>query len=347
MASELISNRIVIDDSYEAIQDYLYREGRTDGLPVAPPTEDRVRRMLASMKLAPGDLIGTIPPAHGQATAEKVAINAVMAGCLPAYFPVVVACIRAMLEPEFVVARVQATTNPVAPLFVLNGPIREELEINCANGALGPGRRSNATIGRAVRLAMINIGGATPGVSDMSTLGSSSKYTCCIGENEEASPWEPLHVDRGFAKDDSTVTVFGAVCFRNILELESKTASGMLITLAGSMTGLGDYGMCFLPGEPLLILSPEHASIFSRDGLSKADVRDALWERACLPVSAYAPEQLPAVVDKMKVTVIDGKIHISRKPEDLIIVVAGGIGPHSQFVQNYSSKPATMRITES
>ncbi|MBI2910235.1 MAG: hypothetical protein HYX92_21545 [Chloroflexi bacterium] len=343
----LASSRIKVGNSYEAVEDYLYEHGWTDGLPIVPPTEDRVQRMLASMKLAPDDVIGVIPTAQAEATAEKVAINAVMAGCRPEYLPVVVAALRAMLEPEFVLGRVQATTNPVAPFLVVSGPIRKELDINCGHGALGPGRRSNATIGRAVRLVLLNIGGAVPGVSDMSTLGSSAKYTCCIGENEEANPWEPLHVERGFSKDESTVMVFGAVCFRNIVESESRSAGNVLITLAGGMIGPGDYGMCFMSGQPVLILGPEHAEIFGNAGMAKVDVKEALWERAFLPLSSYAPEQRESVVNVLKLPVIEGKIHCCRRPEDLVIIVAGGSGSHSQYVQNYSGLPVIKKITDS
>ncbi|MBI2908357.1 MAG: hypothetical protein HYX92_11975 [Chloroflexi bacterium] len=195
---QLRSRRLKVA-SEEAATGFLYEQGWTDGLPVVVPTPDRVEAMLAGTRRRPEDLIGLIPPAMGKATVEKMAINAVMAGCLPSYLPVVIAALEAMVAPEFVLARVQATTNPVAPLAVVNGPIRQKLDINCGHNALGQGRQSNATIGRAIRLILSNIGGAIPGVTDMATLGQPAKYTFCLGENEEALPttWPPLHVEKG------------------------------------------------------------------------------------------------------------------------------------------------------
>ena len=206
---QLEAELIVLPDDYDALQNYYLERGWSDGLPITPPTPERVEAMLSAVSLAPRHVVAQLPPNWGDATVERLAINAVMAGCLPQYLPVIVAGVAAMSDPAFNIYAIQATTHSCAPLFVVNGPIREELGMNSSSGAYGPGWRANATIGRAVRLALLNIGGGHPGVGDMSTQGAPSKYTYCVAENEEANPWEPLHVERGFAPDLSTVTVVG------------------------------------------------------------------------------------------------------------------------------------------
>lgn len=184
-----------------------YQQGWTDGLPIIPPTRTRVDEMIHWLDRLPDEMIGLVPPRQGRATLEKLAINAVMAGCRPEHFPVVVTAVGAILEPSFGLAGVQATTGPHAPLIIVNGPIVRTLNINSESNAFGPGWESNAVIGRALRLVLLNIGGGIPGTVDKSTQGQPSKYTFCIAENEEANPWEPLHVERGFDQATSTVTV--------------------------------------------------------------------------------------------------------------------------------------------
>ncbi|MEA3154612.1 MAG: hypothetical protein QOK44_2201, partial [Betaproteobacteria bacterium] len=174
-----------VSDDLEEAYAALYKRRLTDGLPVIPPTDERVGRMLAGLPLEPTRVIAALPPSGGLATVEKIAINAVMAGCLPDYLPVLVAAVGAMAEPQFNLTGIQTTTNPVAPFVLINGPVRQDIEVNCGAGALGPGWRANATIGRAIRLILINIGGATPGDVDKSILGMPGKYTLCLGELEE------------------------------------------------------------------------------------------------------------------------------------------------------------------
>src|SRR5215467_11235849 len=196
-------------DLADAIES-LFERGVTDGLPVVPPTRRLVDRAVAASGRDGGELIALVPPNYGRATVEKIAINAVMAGCRPDYLPVVLAAVEAMCDEKFDLLGVSGTTDAVAPLVIVNGPIRQALDINAGAGVFGPGWRANATIGRAVRLCWVNIGGARPGVISMSTFGGPGRYTCCIGENEEASPWEPLHVEHGFDPADSTVGVMAA-----------------------------------------------------------------------------------------------------------------------------------------
>ena len=192
----LKAQRIEVAGEYDAVQNLYLERGWTDGLPVTPPTPERVESMLRAVDLPPYRVIAEIPPNWGGATVERLAINAVMAGCLPEYFPVIVAAVDAMSDPAFNLYAVQATTHPCAPLVIVNGPIREALGFNGSSGAFGPGWRANATIGRAIRLALLNIGGGYPGVGDMSSQGAPSKYGYCVAENEELNPWGPLHVDR-------------------------------------------------------------------------------------------------------------------------------------------------------
>ena len=185
-----------VDDSPESVLQLMLEQGWSDGLPMVPPTADRVRRMVEFVRRDPGELIGYINPDGGAATVEKIAVNGVMAGCLPEYMPVLVAAVEAITDPAFNIHGLQTTTNPVAPLLVVNGPIRQQIGINCGRGCLGPGWRANATIGRAVRLLLLNVGGAKPWTTDMAVHGMPGKYAFCIGQNEEESDWEPLHVER-------------------------------------------------------------------------------------------------------------------------------------------------------
>ena len=167
------------DDAAE-IFGRLYEEGMTDGLPVIPPTAERVTAMIGGAELPREHIVAELAPRNGVATIEKIAVNAVMAGCLPAYFPVVIAAVEAMTQPQFNLLGIQTTTNPVAPFVLINGPIRHKIDINCGAGALGPGRRANATIGRAIRLILLNIGGGIPGEIDKSILGMPGKYSFCM-----------------------------------------------------------------------------------------------------------------------------------------------------------------------
>ncbi len=200
----LASQVIELTDSLEAVQAYFLERGWTDGLPVVPPTPERVEAMLAGIDAEPDLVVGKIPPLWGDATVEKVAINAVMAGCRPAALPALVAALEAMLEPAFNLYGVQATTHPVAPLLIVHGPAAARLGMHAGAGALGPGNAANATLGRAVRLCLWNLGGARPGAGDMATLGSPTKYTYALAEREDASPWGPPMRALGAGPGDRT-----------------------------------------------------------------------------------------------------------------------------------------------
>src|SRR5688500_4742969 len=230
MASEL---------DYGAVSELMFEAGWTDGLPTVPPTRELVKRFIDASGRAADERIGALMPLGGIATVERVAANAVMAGCKPEYMPVIITALEAMLEDRFNLNGMQCSTHMASPLVIVHGPIRQTLEINCAGNAFGQGWRSNATIGRAVKLALVNIGGARPPDVDKATLGQPGKFTFCVGENEEASPWEPLHVERGLNASDSAVTVYGAEGLHNVNNQMANSPVDFLTTMASMMSTLG------------------------------------------------------------------------------------------------------------
>ena len=264
--SPLRARRIDIavrDDEFE----FMFDQGFSDGLPLVPPTPERVMRMLSGTQRDLQDVVATVPPNMGEATVEKVAINSVMAGCRPEYLPVVLTAMEAVCTDEFNIHGVMATTMGASPVMVVNGPIRHRLGMNMKLGALGQGNRANATIGRALRLAIRNIGGARPGGTERSTLGNPMKFSMCFAEWEERSPWSPLHVERGFAPEDSVLTVF-AMSSGPTLMVDQDSRTGP--QLAGSL------GMCLetafhprarLFGDALVVVAPEHVDTFVRGRL--------------------------------------------------------------------------------
>ena len=246
-----------------------FDRGWTDGLPVLPPTLAAVEKMFAASGMKADAPVGVIPPLNGVATVEKIAANAVMAGCLPAYFPLVLAALRGMTRPGYNLDGLQTTTGNIAPLAIVNGPCRNTLAINYGANVLGQGWRANATIGRAIRFVLTNIGGARPGGFDKSTMGQPAKYTFCFAENEEENPWEPFHVERGLARDCDTVHMFGASGVYSAVDMASQSATGLLKTFALTMTGGLASGVTST--EVLWVICPEHAAILARDGYSKAE----------------------------------------------------------------------------
>ncbi|MDQ1495935.1 MAG: hypothetical protein QOG69_2418 [Actinomycetota bacterium] len=355
MSEKLRSQTIDVPDSQEAMDGLVVARGWGDGLPVVPPTEQRVMRMLEWSDLPPETVLGTVGPKFGEASLEKLAISAVMAGCIPQYFPVVVVAMQAMLEERFNLYGIQATTHPVAPLIIVNGPIAGELGINSGYNAFGQGWRANATIGRAIRLALINIGGGLPGKLDRATLGSPAKYSFCIAENEHESPWEPLHVERGFDRDVSTVTVFGGEAPHNINDHGSISALGVLTTIAGTMAITGSNNV-YYDAEPLLALSPEHAATVARDGLSKLDVKHFLFEHARIKLSAFSREGIErhhqhrwqgwrreAAKRFLDDPSADVLVPIAARAEDFIVIVVGGPGKHSGFVPSFGATTSVTR----
>jgi len=313
------------DDEFE----FMFDQGFSDGLPLVPPTPERVLRMLAGTKRDPQSLVAVVPPNLAEATVEKVAINAVMAGCLPAYLPVVIAALEAVCTDEFNIHGVMATTMGASPLLVVNGPVRHQLDMNMQVGALGQGNRANATIGRALRLAIRNIGGAKPGGTERSTLGNPMKFTMCFAEWEERNPWSPLHVERGFAADESVVTAFGMTSGPVLMvDQDSRSAS----QLGGS------FGLCldstFHPRargatEVLLVVCPEHVDTFSRDNYSKADLRARIQAVSAKPMRDLVEDEVSGVGLKAAKAVslasdqLDRTLSKFRDDDNIHIVVAG------------------------
>jgi len=332
---DLFSEKIRLNDSLEAVNDWFYDQGWTDGLPIIPPTTERVEAMLRWTDREPAEELGAIPPKYGITTVEKVAINAVMAGCLPEYLPVILTAVEAILEDKFNLYGVQSTTHPCAPLLILNGPLARELGVNSRYNAFGQGWRPNATLGRALRLVLLNIGGGAPGVLDRSTQGQPSKYSYCIAENEPENPWGPLHVERGFTPEVSTVTVCGAENPHNINDHISSTATGILTTIATTMAGMGSNN-AYAFGEPILCLGPEHAAIIAKDGLSKDDIRSFLFTHARVPLELWKSAGMYGMgYGSEDLFPGENAIPLVSKKEHFMIIVAGGAGRHSCWMPTF------------
>ena len=340
------SDILEAEDDLEQINREYYMRGWTDGLPVIPPTEARVQRMLEGTQREPQDILGRIPPRWGDATVEKIAINAVMAGCLPAYLPVLLTAIEAMLESPFNLYGIQATTHPVAPLLILNGPIVRDLDVNNSYNAYGPGWRANATIGRALRLLLLNVGGGIPGKGDRSTQGSPAKYTYCLAENEVRNPWSPLHVERGFRPDTSTVTVWGGESPHNVNDHVSQSAPNLLTTIADTAATMGMNNLYLNDTEMLIALGPEHAATIAADGWSKADVQTFLFEQARVPLKRakhggmWGMQDWPRWLD---VRDEDATIPVVQHKEDIVVIVTGGAGKHSSCVPTFGATRSVTR----
>jgi len=343
---ELISSSIdIADNSPESVFQFMIDQGWSDGLPVIPPTADRVQAMLDYAQQDASELVGYINPDAGPATVEKIAVNAVMAGCLPEYMPVLIAAVQAITEPSFNIHGLQTTTNPVSPLLIVNGPVRETIGLNSGRGTLGPGFRANATIGRAVRLLLLNVGGARPWTTDMSLHGSPAKYISCMGENEEDSIWDPLHVERGFSPDQSTVTVVGAQGFSNCLTFYKEPES-FLTMIASAMADISDNNYLLAAGNPLVILTPGHAQIFSEWGYTKQAVKEALFERCKVPIERFPKET--SVITYEDGFAMDGdRVCPCRSADDIMVVVSGGPEPyHVLYCGNFGDTTAVTKAVQ-
>jgi len=344
-ASEAVAARFEAPDDLDAIN-RLYRDRRwSDGLPVVPPTVERVERMLRHTRRARDEIVARIAPGFGAATVERIAINAVLAGCDPEYLPALIAATEACAVPEFNLQAMQATTNPVAIWVIVNGPAAKALGVNGTYNCLGQGDWANATIGRALRLVLQNIGGALPGEMDRATQGQSAKFTCCCAENEDGSPWDPLHVERGFERDASTVTVVGAESFLN-MNTHTKDAGEFIRTIAETIMHPPSNDYCH-GGEPWIVFSPEHADIFRRAGMSKADVKRQLWERSKMRASSMTERDLLRIRDSRSAELgtigPETLLPVSHEPAGIQLLVAGGPGTHSVYVPSFGNTQAVTR----
>ena len=342
------ASRLDVSGSIAEVNDYFYQQGWTDGLPIIPPTEDLVLEMLEASPLPGKGVLGVLPPLNGTVTVEKTAINAVMAGCTADYFPVVLAAVRAILQPQFNAGSITTTTGGAAPVVIVSGSLAETLGIHGGTAVFGSGHRANATIGRALRLTMRNLGGATAEAMEKSTHGWPGKYTMCFAENAEANPWEPLHVDLGYPDSASTVTVVAARGIHTMVEATQETGRGVLETLAGSMTagGISGYAYQARGASPVIVLGPEHAREIADAGFSRREVREYIFQNARLPLGElkgrghHGSRSWPAEFEGQG----DGfMVPLVTDPDKLVLVVAGGDGRHSSWFPAWS---ATQRATE-
>ena len=298
LSSSLTSKRLEFEDASEAASFY-FEKGWTDGLPVVPPTADSVARFLEYAGRSPSEILGTEPVKGRVITAEKVAINAVMAGCLPEYFPVVAAAVEAISEPQFNLHAVSVSTMGATVLTVVNGPIVREIGLNSGVGVFSSGHRANATIGRAIRLVITNVTGAAPGQLDKATLGHPGRYTWCMAEAEEVSPWAPLHVERGINIEKSAVTVFPGLS-----PIQGSGGEGDPETIVASVARA-----MFTAGagqdEIVVVLTPELIGHIRTAGWSKRRVQELLFEAAQRKTQ-------------------EGTTRVANSPESITVLVAGG-----------------------
>jgi thiol-disulfide isomerase/thioredoxin len=291
----------------------------TDGLPVVPPTRERVAAMLTGRD--PQRVLGEVPPARGEATLERVAACAVLAGCRPEHFPVVVAAVEAALDPSFNLNGQAVTTQPAGQLVVVNGPIRHPLGFNPGMGALGPGSRANMTVGRALRLVVTLTGGARPGRLDRATLGHPGKLGFCVAEDEEGSPWPPLHVERGFASESSVVTLIACDAPLSISDHRSTQADELAWVLGWAAATTWSPNWWPLGATSVYVLCPEHRALFAAAGWSKQHVRDAMFAAVTRPAREL---QRGETTPTAAAADADALMTKWTSPEEIVLLAAGG-----------------------
>jgi hypothetical protein len=308
-----------VQDAFEA-NELFQRNGWTDGLPVVPPTEPRVAQFLSAAGLAPGDVIGTEPVRRRRIIAEKVAIAAVMAGCTPECLPVVVAIVRAMCKPEYALHGSTASTGGSAPFIVVNGPIRQTLSMNATHNVLGNGSRANATIGRSIRLLLLNVLGGIPGQLDRSTLGHPGKFTFCIAEDEEDSAWLPLSVERGVPAGTSAITVMQVESPHQIMNEWTHDPKEILDTYAAAIrSNMLTYSIW--EGNYAYVIPKQHREIFAAAGWTKKDIREYTYEVAFVTRGDWRTVGKAAVAGRKD----EGRVYRAlRSPDDLLVIAAGG-----------------------
>jgi len=332
------ASRIELDDSIDPFE-YCTRFG--DPLPVIPPTVVRVDRMLAACSLAADEVVALIPPNYGAATVEKIAANAVMAGCKPEMMRVLIPLVRAVCDERFNIHGVQATTHFAAPLVIVNGPIRLELGFACGSNVFSNVARANSTLGRALQLILTNLGGARPGEIDMSTLGNAGKFSYCVAENEEENPWEPLHVEMGFKPEQSTVTLFAGESPHGVSEHLAREGRQILKTISRALATVWSYRVC-AGVEAMVVLCPEHVKTLHRDGFTKRAVREFLFENTGIPLRQFedgAGEGTPHV-KLYKQAVIDGEpcyLKFTEASAIKLVVAGGTAGKFSAVIGSWAA----------
>ncbi len=316
------------NDPVYTVNEIFYQRGWTDGLPVIPPTIGKVEEMLRYTDRPREEVIGELDPLKGVATVEKIAVNAVMAGCRPEYLPVVLAAVEAIADPDFNLRGVQTTDENVTPLLIINGPVAKQLNINSSFGALGPGFQANATIGRAIRLVMHNIGGGWPGVVSFAGLGQPGRYSLCLAEDEAISPWDPLNVELGYPKNANTVTVTRAESVINV--------TGGVEELASVMGSLASAFVMRWDGIVSVILGPSAAQSLAAKGWTKNDVKKYLFEHSNISTKEWKESFLSKIFkyehwqERVRTAAEKGQIPVLRSPDDITLIVAGGDVPITQ-----------------
>ena len=325
--------------------EWYFEQGWTDGLPVVPPTPETVAAMVEALGGDADRLEARVPPRWGNLTREVLAINMVLAGCRPAYAAVVRAATLALCSSHFNLNGIQATTHMAAPLLVVNGPVRGEVGMNAGANVFGPGNRANATIGRAIRLVLLNVGGAWPGDLDKSTLGHPGKYTFCIAENEEASPWAPYHVEQGYRPDDSTVFCIATEGPHSVTNHVSDDPQGVLDSIVSAMSTIA-HNNAVSSGSCAVVIGPEHAATIASRGWTRSDVRRYLWSHT---TNTYDDISFHGRYGKIYNRNLPkwyrrepgARIPIVPSPDDIHLFVAGGeAGRFSAFLPGWGHMTA-------
>lgn len=334
-------------DTFTEINELFYNRGWTDGLPIVPPTAERVKEMLAGADLSAEYVVAVLDPMGGQATVEKIAANAVMAGCSPAYMPILIAAVEAVARPEFDLRGVSTTTNPDVPMLVVSGPIVGELGINADTNTLGRGWKANATIGRALHLIIQNIGGSWPGVTAMSAIGQPGEFSMMLAENQAASPWEPLHVGLGFPKAANVVTVLSAEGTHNVLGIGLKS-DVFLRLVANHLAGLDRA----YRSTVLLIIATDTAAMLAREGWDRQKIIEFVKAHAVMPFFHY--KELFIDTGRARRDEVPPWVFETKDPDAMIpvpfidhflILVAGGTGEKSMLIPGWSAgRPVSKEI---
>jgi hypothetical protein len=345
-AAQLRSRRIELGAS-EDESEAMYERGWSDGLPLVPPTPERVAEMLTGTTRAADDVVAVVPPDLVECTVEKIAVNAVMAGCRPEYLPVVVAAVEAASTEEFNIHGVLATTMPVGPVIVVNGPVGRAIGMNARGNALGQGNRANATIGRALQLVIRNVGGGQPGGVDRATHGNPGKYTFCFAELDDGSPFEPLHVSRGFAPDQSTVTLFAGEGPRVVVDQLSREAPSLARTFAACLRTVA-HPKTVVGIDAMLVVGPEHARVLRSAGWDRARLREELGALLQLPGSEIV-RGAGGIMEGMPEAFAETTLPKFRDGGLLLVHAGGGAGLFSAIIGGWAggamgSSPVTQEV---
>ncbi|MFC1798272.1 hypothetical protein ACFLZL_00485 [Thermodesulfobacteriota bacterium] len=339
-----ISEKTHIDPqkAAELIEAY-YQQGWTDGFPVVPPSEHSITAMLSAAGLQEDTIIATIATRNAVITADKVALNAIMAGCLPEYMPVIVSAVKGMCHPDFSYHGMATSTGGPSLSIIVNGPIAKQLGINAKENVFGPGTRANMTIGRSLRLLMMNSLNTRPGILDCSTIGSLGKISFCFAENEADSPWEPLHVERGFGRHESTTTVYAAEDIMQVYNQLARTPEPFLLGMADAMANMGSVN---ITGQQnvIAVFAGEHAKVLKDNGWSKQQVKEYLFDHAKRTVANL--KRALRLSGNLQPEDETAWRHVVRNPEDIIVVCAGGaVGNFSACLLGWGSYKSTRAIT--